>query len=682
MNLNISSWRKATIGQKLFGGFGFTLLVLALLSGYSILQFSAIDKALRGELLTQVTHEHRVFKIRSYAIESELALFKYFRTPEADLVKTSLEQIGKAIEEATVIQTLSTDAETLKSYDLIKLLGGNIQEETKKTQQLTEKIGLNEEMGLKGKMRASIHQLEAEVKRQNLESVLVAYLELRRIEKDFMLRQGDKYLTAHQEAAKTLDQLIQNSRLSSGDKGKLQTLLSSYREDFVSLTQAQGQLKEQMENVESATLTISGLATQLAESEANETLEISDSINRQINLSKVLLWTAALVGLVGSVLFVLWFVRNLTNLLLKLSADLDSSASQVAAASEEIARGSQQLSEGATEQAASLEQTSASMEEMNSQTEQNSEAAKETAAQMQAVKEMMIQSTQGARSASKLAAQAKEAAGQGAQAMSAINQAMDQIADSSRRITDIMEVINEITHQTKMLATNAAIEAARAGESGKGFSVVANEVSKLAESSKSAAKDVANLIKESAKRAEIGIAQVKQGEQVLKEILDRSTQVGKELESLSQSAQVQAEKIEKATQAVQLIATASIEQANGIHQVSQAVIQMDQVTQSNAANAEETASAAEQLSAQAKMMHDLVSDLAQEVGAKLQAQGRPKAPKPAVPKAPPVVKPKGNRLELRSEDLTREPVEPLAAPVRRKIKPSESIPLRDDFAEF
>ena len=235
-----------------------------------------------------------------------------------------------------------------------------------------------------------------------------------------------------------------------------------------------------------------------------------------------------------------------------------------------------------------------------------------------------------------------------------------------------------------MLATNAAIEAARAGEQGKGFAVVADEVSKLAESSKSSAKEIGSLIKESNQKAKQGEAYVKEGEEVLKGILDQASQVAGLVVQISGLSQKSAEKTSEVNGLVNGIQTSSKEQAMGVTQVAQAITELDQVTQSNAANAEETASAAEQLSAQAKMMHDLVSDLAQEVGAKLQAQGhsQPQRQQAPAPKAPPAIRPKGNRLELRSEDLTREPAQPTAASVRRKIKPSESIPLRDDFAEF
>ncbi len=250
---------------------------------------------------------------------------------------------------------------------------------------------------------------------------------------------------------------------------------------------------------------------------------------------------------------------------------LNDTLGQVAVAVDQISSGSQQVSEssqavsqGATEQASSLEETTSSMTEMSSQTKQNAENASQ---------------------ANQLSSSARDAADKGDNQMEMMLAAMGEINNSSDQISRIIKVIDEIAFQTNLLALNAAVEAARAGVHGKGFAVVAEEVRNLAQRSAKAASETTELIEGSVERVGNGTKIAHETAKALKDII-----VG----------------ITKATDLVAEIASASKEQVQGIGQVNEALGQIDQVTQSNTASAEESASASEELSSQAVQLKQMI----------------------------------------------------------------------------
>jgi ABC-type transporter Mla subunit MlaD len=283
-----------------------------------------------------------------------------------------------------------------------------------------------------------------------------------------------------------------------------------------------------------------------------------------------------LLSCFGAVILMYWVVTSKKQLLIKKLKQaigrLQSCSEQVSSASGQISSASQSLAEGSSEQAAGLEETSSSLEEMASMTKQNADNAQQ---------------------ANTLAGEARKAADTGGEAMRRMGTAINDIQKSSDETAKIIKVIDEIAFQTNLLALNAAVEAARAGEAGKGFAVVAEEVRNLALRSAEAAKNTSAMIEESVKNSKNGV--------------DIASEVGKVLEEIVQG-------IGKTTDLVGEIAAASQEQAQGIDQVNTAMAQMDKVTQQNAANAEESASASEELSVQAESMNEVVGELVALVG--------------------------------------------------------------------
>jgi methyl-accepting chemotaxis protein len=251
--------------------------------------------------------------------------------------------------------------------------------------------------------------------------------------------------------------------------------------------------------------------------------------------------------------------------LLGIVSQVRQSSDSIATGSNQIATGNQDLSQRTEEQASNLQQTAASMEQLTSTVKNNAETAQ---------------------AANQLANSARDVAAQGGVVVSQVVQTMEQITAASTKMADIIGVIDGIAFQTNILALNAAVEAARAGEQGRGFAVVAGEVRTLAQRSAQAAKEIKSLIGDSAEKVQTGSRLVSDAGRTMTDIVSQVRRVNDMLGEIT---------------------AATSEQTIGIGQVSDAVTQLDQVTQQNAALVEESAAAAESLKQQAARLVDAVA---------------------------------------------------------------------------
>jgi methyl-accepting chemotaxis protein len=286
-----------------------------------------------------------------------------------------------------------------------------------------------------------------------------------------------------------------------------------------------------------------------------------------------------------------WFNRFMDKLQ-DIMRRVSESTQHVTGVSHQLSAASSQLSGGAQEQASSLEETAASLEEITGTVKQNAD---------------------NARQANQLAAGSRDVAEKGGQVVASAVASMGEINKASKKIADIITTIDEIAFQTNLLALNAAVEAARAGEQGRGFAVVASEVRNLAQRSATAAKEIKGLIQDSVQKVEAGSELVNKSGETLSEIVGS---------------------VKRVTDIIAEIAAASQEQSTGIDQVNRAVTQMDQVTQSNAAQTEELSSTAQMLASQAEQLQALVAGfkLGEERSLAREASGRPA---PTVPSSKP-----------------------------------------------
>jgi methyl-accepting chemotaxis protein len=413
------------------------------------------------------------------------------------------------------------------------------------------------------------------------------------------------------EALATLDRLIylpEGKQLLADLKTRRGLYVSSFGKvgQLVDAGDREGATRLMLSETLPALDALQGPIDQLTTLQKRIVMDSSAELQTSIGTSRLLLVLLGGVSLVVAVGFAWWVTRSITrpmaeavHLARRVAAgDLDQQVTlrsqdecgQLLQAlgdmSESLTHIVGRVRQGADTMATATSQIAAGNLDLSSRTEEQASALEQTSASMQELAQTVKQNFESGQHANRLAESASEVAVKGGAVVSQVVQTMEAINESSRRIADIIGVIDGIAFQTNILALNAAVEAARAGEQGRGFAVVASEVRNLAGRSATAAKEIKGLIIDSVSNVSEGCKLVEQAGSTMDEIVVHVRRVADLMREITEASQ---------------------DQTSGIEQISQAVGQMDQVTQQNAALVEESAAAAQSLEHQSKQLQEAVS---------------------------------------------------------------------------
>jgi methyl-accepting chemotaxis protein len=628
-------FKNMKLGTKIAIGFG-VLIIISIVIGYfgfNGLQnvIERVNKAdvgnrlIKDSLIMRITAKNYIEREKKEYIQSLdekfddiekkgnafLAMFN--RMELKNIIKNNLENAKQY--QAEFKNYVSTVETKIKNDENMVKSGRVVLKECEKLR-LTQKNKMKELLKQKNVEQAIVDRIN---KADEANRLIKEFYEIRRHEKNFIIRKEQVYVDRVKEQLQSLISRASVLKEKMKNKDSIEQMnnvlkaANEYKKEFKSYVEQYNLGKKtESQMIVKARVFVENFE-KLRGNLKQEMLDAQGLANTNILFFSV-------GGIILGIVLGFFIITGITKPIRKIINDLQAGSEQVASASEQVSTAAQNVAEAGAENASSIEETSSAVEEASSMVQQTADNATTVNTLTKDVILVVDNSNK---------------------AMNEMQKSMESMKKNSDEIAKIIKVIEEIAFQTNLLALNAAVEAARAGEHGKGFAVVAEEVRNLAQRAAAAAKETENLIEQAVKGVNIGMEKVNGVADGLTQITKKTGDVGKLIEGIT---------------------NATNEQAHGITQINSAISEMDKVTQSVAANAEESASASEELSAQAITLSDNVKELISLI------EGV-----------------SNNNIQINKESISTRKTKiktNINSKLSKKLKAKKVIPMEEEFEEF